>query len=259
MRRAAALLLWMLLCATARADEVRVGEGTYVPLYRNEPEQRVAAFLLDETPVTNGEFLQFVGANPRWRRSKASSLFVDARYLSHWAGDLELGSNAPPDHPVIFVSWFAARAYAQWKNKRLPTLAEWEWAASASETRADGRSDTNFIPRILSWYSRPASSEQHPVRSIYRNMWGAWDMHGLVWEWVEDFGAALVTGESRADSALERPEFCGGGAVSAADVEDYAAFMRYAFRSSLKARYTTSSLGFRCARDVPEETKEPAP
>lgn len=257
MKRRVIALLFALLCGSAGAAQVRVEAGVFRPIYSNEPEQPVAAFLLDETPVTNGEFLEFVTANPRWQRSKASKLFVDERYLANWADDLTPGANAPLDHPVTQVSWFAARAYAQWKGGRLPTLAEWEWAASASETRADGRSDTNFLARILAWYGRPANTGTRPVRSIYKNFWGAWDMHGQVWEWVEDFNSALVTGESRNDSALEGGLFCGSGAAGAADVEDYAAFMRFAFRSSLKARYTTSALGFRCARDLLTDSKEP--
>jgi formylglycine-generating enzyme required for sulfatase activity len=60
----------------------------------------------------------------------------------------------------------------------------------------------------------------------------------------------MVTGESRADTGLERDLFCGAGALGAADTSDYAAFMRAALRSSLKANNTTTSLGFRCARDV---------
>lgn len=255
-KRAIFVLLTAWLCGSAEAAQVRVGAGVFRPIYSNEPEQDVAAFMLDETPVTNGEFLEFVTANPRWQRSKASKLFVDERYLANWADDLTLGPNAPSENPVTQVSWFAARAYAQWKGMRLPTLAEWEWAASASESSPDGRGDTNFLARILSWYGRPASSGVRPVRSIYKNYWGAWDMHGQVWEWVEDFNSALITGESRNDSALEGGLFCGSGAAGAADVEDYAAFMRFAFRSSLKARYTTSALGFRCARDLPADSKE---
>ncbi len=235
----------------------RVEAGVFKPLFRNEPEQPVAAFLLDETPVTNAEFLEFVAGEPRWRRSNASPLFVDERYLAHWEADLNPGSNAPADHPVTHVSWFAARAYARWRDARLPTLAEWEWAAGASDVAADGRGDTNFLPRILAWYARPAGGGTRPIRSVYRNIWGVWDLHGLIWEWVEDFNSALITGESRADSALERPQFCGSGAAGSADVENYAAFMRYAFRSSLKARSTASSLGFRCARDAPGEQAGP--
>ena len=67
---------------------------------------------------------------------------------------------------------------------------------------------------------------------------------------VEDFNTALVTGESRGDTGLERRLFCGAGSIGSADSKDYASFMRFAFRSSLKAAYTTKNLGFRCADDA---------
>jgi formylglycine-generating enzyme required for sulfatase activity len=60
----------------------------------------------------------------------------------------------------------------------------------------------------------------------------------------------MVTGESRADAGLERDLFCGAGSVGAKDASDYAAFMRLALRSSLRANNTTTALGFRCARDL---------
>ena len=54
-----------------------------------------------------------------------------------------------------------------------------------------------------------------------------------------------MSGESRADASLDEGLFCGSGATNAADFRDYAAFMRYAFRSSLSARYCVPNLGFR--------------
>lgn len=89
------------------------------------------------------------------------------------------------------------------------------------------------------------------VGTVYRNVWGIHDMHGLIWEWTRDFNTALVTGESRGDAALERRLFCGAASIGASDFRDYAAFMRFAFRSSLRADYTVGSLGFRCAKDIP--------
>jgi formylglycine-generating enzyme required for sulfatase activity len=76
-------------------------------------------------------------------------------------------------------------------------------------------------------------------------VYGISDLHGLVWEWTLDFNSSLVTGESRGDGSLERSLYCGSGAAGAADFEDYAALMRYAFRSSLEARYAVGNLGFR--------------
>jgi formylglycine-generating enzyme required for sulfatase activity len=87
----------------------------------------------------------------------------------------------------------------------------------------------------------------------FRNLWGIEDLHGPVREWTLDFNSALVSGESRGDATLERTLFCGAGATNASDFGDYAAFMRFAYRASLEADYTTANLGFRCARDVDSE------
>ena len=69
------------------------------------------------------EFLAFVAANPKWRRSRITPLYADEGYLADWAGDLALGDHAHADAPVVRVSWFAARAFASWAGKRLPTTA----------------------------------------------------------------------------------------------------------------------------------------
>lgn len=233
---------------------VTIPAGTYVPLQRSvkdEPEVRVAAFQLDARPVTNGEFLAFVTAQPKWRRSQVSRLFADASYLEHWVGDLEPGPKAPLDAPVVRISWFAARAYARAQGKRLPTTAEWEHAAAAGYTRPDGRNDPELNRDLYAWLARPVPPVQPAVGRGRPNLYGAYDLQGLVWEWVDDFNTAMVTGESRGDSGLERDLFCGAGSIGAKDTSDYAAFMRQALRSSLKANNTTTSLGFRCAQSLP--------
>ncbi len=225
--------------------------GTYEPLYSSDPKRDVPAFRLDVCPVTNGEFLQFVRDNPAWRRSQVKRIFADDGYLSHWADDLEPGPKAPMDSPVSHVSWFAARAYAEALGLRLPTLAEWEYAAAVPA------GSTTELARILAWYGKPSQEPLPPVRSTFATAHGVWDLHGLVWEWVEDFNTALVTGESRGDSALDQSLFCGGGAANAAEFRDYAAFMRYALRGSLAGAYTMANLGFRCAADVSREESTP--
>src|ERR1700709_1805133 len=92
---------------------------------KDAPQIAVAAFLLDVTAVTNAEFLAFVKANPKWRRSEGSPLFADSSFLVNWTADLEPGLQAPPGAPVVQISWFAARAYARWVGERLPSTAEW--------------------------------------------------------------------------------------------------------------------------------------
>jgi formylglycine-generating enzyme required for sulfatase activity len=88
------------------------------------------------------------------------------------------------------------------------------------------------------------------IRQGVPNYFGVYDLHGLVWEWVADFNTAMVTGDARADSGLDRQLFCGSGSEGAKDRNNFPAFMRYGFRSSLKASYTVHNLGFRCAKDL---------
>jgi len=207
----------------------------------------VAAFLLDETPVTNAQFLAFVRDNPKWRRSQVGRLFADETYLSNWAGDLDPGRAAPADSPVVHVSWFAARAYARWAGKRLPTTAEWERAASAGYRGSDGRADQELNRDLFAWFARPAPDVLPSVAGAKANFYGVRGMHCLVWEWVEDFNSAI---DPAGDSGPGGNLVCAAGASDVRDTGDYAAFMRVALRSSLKANNTTGSLGFRCARDA---------
>lgn len=218
---------------------------------RDDPASvRVPAFLLAVAPVTNAGFAGFVRANPRWRRSRVSPLFADATYLSHWKDDLEPGPSAPPDSPVVKVSWFAASAFATWRGARLPSTAEWERAASAGYAAENGKNDPEQRRDLYAWLARPQPDLLPPAADFRPNYFGIKAMHGLVWEWVGDFDTAMVTGESRGDSGLDRGLFCGGGAAGARDTEDYAAYMRIALRSSLQASHATSGLGFRLARDL---------
>ncbi len=228
----------------------RIRGGRFRPFYRGaateSPEVTVVAFVLDARPVTNADFLAFVRAAPAWQRSHVARLFADEQYLAHWASDTDLGG-ARPSQPATQVSWFASKAYCTWRGARLPTEAEWELAARADETRVDASRDRRFIDRILAWYSQPQTGALADVGAGRPNYWGLHDMHGLVWEWVLDFNASMISADDRqrGDSALER--FCGGGQLGSTSTADYAAFMRYAFRSSLRASYTVRNLGFRCA------------
>lgn len=220
----------------ASSPRVRVEGGTYRPAFPASPSEAavpVAPFAIDRTPVTNAQYKQFVTAHPEWRRDRVKSLFADASYLAHWRDADELG-DARPSGPVVRVSWFAARAYCKWRGGRLPLEKEWELVAADVEDS-----------RVLAWYAG-RSPKQLPDVGKQTNARGIADLHGLIWEWVDDFNAALVSADSRGPT---RDMFCGGAAASSANPRAYATFMRLAFRSSLEARYTTELLGFRCAYD----------
>jgi formylglycine-generating enzyme required for sulfatase activity len=233
-----------------------VGPGVYRPLYPASPAERevpVKMFLLDTKPVTNGEFLAFVRTHQEWRRDAVKRVLADPDYLVHWEGPDSLGPTVRAASPVTYVSWFAAKAFCAARSARLPTEREWELAALATEAAPDGSRDPAWTARILRFYSEPASSPAlGDVGKGKPNYWGVYDMHGLIWEWIYDFGASLVTSDSREKGAADQSRFCGASGADSQNPADYASFMRIAFRSSLEAPYTTARLGFRCARDMKE-------
>lgn len=211
----------------------------------------IAPFALMRRPVTNAEFLSFVRKHPQWQRGKVAPVFAEARYLSQWASPTTLGDNALPDRPVVWVSWFAADAYCGAIDARLPTWNEWEYAAAADESRTDARQDTAWRERILGWYSRPSNTALPRVGLQAPNAWGVQDLHGLVWEWTEDASSLLVDSDSRNQGDPDTAKFCGAGALSMDDRENYAVMMRVAMLSSLDGHDATANMGFRCAWSAP--------
>lgn len=232
----------------AQSTMVPIQGGRYVPLYGRDSLQVVIDnFEMDVYPVTNADYLQFVKTYPKWQRSKVIRLFADKSYLINWQSDVELGADQALNAPVTNVSWFAANAYCSCQGKRLPTVDEWEYVAMANESLADARTLPTYNEYILSWYERP-KTHNNTIGSTFKNYWNVYDLHGLVWEWTSDFNSVLVSGESRKDVDNDSNLFCGSGAVGATDLMNYAAFMRYAIRGSVKAKYTMKNLGFRCVK-----------
>jgi formylglycine-generating enzyme required for sulfatase activity len=226
---------------------VRVPAGAYQPFFKGKNGSApipVRSFLLDRAPVTRAEFAAFVAREPRWRRSRIKELFAEGGYLADWHGDQAPAATAA--QPVTNVSWFAARAYCECEGKRLPSQSEWEWAAEAD-------------PAQRSPIRLAAADRAQPARGTsptLRFAMGRGRVPGLgfgeVWEWTSDFNQLMVANPSPGDS--NNSLFCGDG-FRANDARDYAGFLRFSFRSSLKANYTLKNLGFRCAKDLPEDVQ----
>ncbi len=128
---------------------------------------------------------------------------------------------------------------------------EWEYVAAADERRRDARADPAWREQILAWYAQPSSGELAAVGGAAANAYGIQDLHGLVWEWVDDASALLVSADNREQGAADRLQFCGAAALSTDDRENYAILMRVALLSSVQAADATGNLGFRCALDAP--------
>ena len=142
---------------------------------------------------------------------------------------------------VVDGSWFAAEAYCEARGAELPSTDQWEYALADHD-----RTRTALRQQILAWYGRP-NAQLPDVQSTVSNGYGVRGLVGMVWEWTLDFNSVMSGEDLRSSGA----RFCGGSSIGAADASDYASFMRYAMRASLKAPYTTGNLGFRCAASVP--------
>ena len=161
------------------------------------------AFYMDVYEVTNAQFKAFVDANPQWQKDNIEDRFLDdvwGRYLGLWTGtDYPAGK---ADHPVDDVNWYAAMAYAEWAGKRLPTEAEWEYAARGGLVGKEypwgdtiTLADANYTE--FSWVvdeklkSRKSErtggiGDSTPVGQYAANGYGLYDMAGNVSEWCLD-------------------------------------------------------------------------
>lgn len=192
-------------------------------------EVELAAFSIDATPVTNQQFSRFVTATgyrteaERFGNSAVFHLLVDAPTedisgpvagTTWWIGVRGASWRHPrgrastisglDDHPVVHVSWLDALAYCEWAGRRLPSEAEWEYAARGGLAGAtypwgdepiDG---SDGIWRANVWQGTfPAHNTAAdgwigtaPVRSYSPNGFGLWQSVGNVWEWCADWFAA---------------------------------------------------------------------
>ena len=190
-------LLALLVAQTADVEMVVIAGGEYRPLYYSENSEQisVSSFMLDITPVSNMQFFEFVHHAPAWKKNRIPTLFTEGTYLGHWSEVEKVWQPDPSQNQeaVTNVSWFAAQAYCEGHGKRLPTVAEWEFVARASESRPDGSEESGYNQRILNWYAR--SNLSTAIGQTPNNYWGVKALHGIIWQWTDDLNSALISGE----------------------------------------------------------------
>lgn len=251
-KKAIFLIAFLLFCQQIIAKSeyegmVFVNGGSFFPPLTNQKiKSNIKSFYLDKFPVTRKEYKKFLDENPPWRKDQIKSIFADQNYLSDWENCSFMNPSCEDNLPVTNISWFSARAFCAWQQKRLPTILEWEFAATNG-----GTLNQNDYDKILEWYSKP--NVKMKVGTVWKSQSGAYDLLGSVWEWVEDFNTTSVTEDSRGDSSLDRTLFCGGTSLALKDFKNYASYMRFAYRSGLKGKYTIANLGFRCAKDISQQ------
>ena len=142
----------------------------------------VDAFYIDKYEVTNGQYKKFVDANPQWQKRRIPSNFHNGKYLKLWQDN-----TYPPDkenHPVVYISWYAAMAYAKWTGRRLPTEAEWEYAARGGLVGATFSWGDDITPTMANYGGELGDTK--PVGYYPPNGYELYDMTGNVMEWCLD-------------------------------------------------------------------------
>jgi sulfatase modifying factor 1 len=233
-------------CTSAcRPQEVFVPAGVYQPFFKSGTGTRtvpVERICLSAEPVTHEEYLEFVRDHPDWRKSRIKALFAEDSYLVDWHDDLT-PQPAMLSKPVTFVSWFAAGAYCEARGGRLPTVAEWErFAGGGTPPNNPGATSRGPAgPGATPFAFAMGKSAPELANSALR--------FPGVWEWTANFNSALVSGRIGTNEGADSSQFCGDG-IRAVDPSNYGAFLRYSFRSSLRANFALKNLGFRCVREA---------
>lgn len=156
--------------------------------------------------------------------------------------------------PVINVSWEDATAYCKWLSEqtgaryRLPTEAEWEYACRAGSTTRYCFGDDERRLGEYAWYSKNAGGKTHSVREKLPNSWHLYELHGNVWEWVQDRYASDYYRRSPRENPTG-PEMGSFRLFRGGSSGDGAGNCRSAFRSWRSPGIRYSRLGFRLARD----------
>ena len=252
----------------------RMGSDEDMPYEGPAHEVAVNSFWMDSREVSVGEFARFVEATgyvTEAERFGWSGVFdasdgewhrVDGADWRHPEGPR--APPAPDDEPVTQVSWADAEAYARWAGKRLPTEAEWEYAARGGlegrkyswgdELRPGGRPAANWWQGHFPEQNTGEDGfrGRAPVGSFRPNGYGLYDTAGNVWEWCEDWFDAGYYGHSPArnpkgpDAGDERVIRGGSWMCS----ENYCTNYRVAARGHTAPDSGLNNLGFRCARDL---------
>ena len=240
------------------ADMIFVQGGTFLmgsnDGYDNEkPIHKVYVkdFYIDKYEVTNEQFCKFL--NEKGNQSEGGAEWLDIKDTV--CKIVKQGGRYVPvsgyaNHPVIEVSWYCARAFCQWAGGRLPTEAEWEYAArGGNKSKGYKYSGSNDVGSVA-WYDGNAGGKTHPVGTKQPNELGLYDMSGNVWEWCNDWYGS----DYYSKSPYENPQGATSGTsrvLRGGSWDDDAINCRVANRYWDYSVYSLNNYGFRVVQDSP--------
>ncbi len=190
----------------------------------------IAAFALGRTEVTQDQWHEIMGDYPAFNRGKTL--------------------------PIESISWdevqtFIAKLNAKTgKRYRLPSEAEWEYAARAGTTTLYSFGDDPGEIGRYAWFNGNSGSKAHPVAEKLPNAFGLYDMHGNVWEWLQDCYRPDYNGAPADGGTAPETPGCARVIRDGSGV-DFPKALRVAERYSNRPDYRNGNLGFRLARSLP--------
>jgi sulfatase modifying factor 1 len=192
-------------------------------------------FCIDAHEVTNAEYHAFC-------------LVTGHRPPEFWERSGFRCGPGYPNHPVVGVSWRDAAAYAAWCGTRLPTEAEWEYAARGGLVGMDWPNGDSLDPSDGN-FNKSGLGGPVAVGSYPANGFGLYDMAGNVVEWVADYYDAEYYAWSPPLNP-QGPETGRFRVIRGGGWHSGAACNRVHFRNALPENWVDFNVGFRCARDI---------
>jgi len=198
---------------------------------------KVDSFYMDRHEVSNGKYLKFCKETGH-------------RMTEFWNTEVFKSGEGFLNYPVVGISWFDAYKYARWAGKRLPTEAEWEYAARGGLAEMD-------YPNGNEWNKEKAKQDStgwknliDEVGSYDPNDYGLYDMGGNVWEWVFDVYSEDYYKESE-KSNPKGPKKGGSRIIRGGSWHSGAMCKKVYFRKGLPPNWCDYAVGFRCVKDIP--------
>jgi formylglycine-generating enzyme required for sulfatase activity len=188
--------------------------------------------------VTNAQYHQCVEDGGCDASADSSSSTRDSYY----------GNSTYDDYPVIWVSWYQADAYCEWAGARLPTEAEWEYAARGEQGFVYPWGNSPPDDTLLNYALNVGDTTEVGLYPDGASWCGALDMAGNVWEWVADWHARYP---SRAQTNPTGPPPRASKVVRGGSFSHTWASTRVAVRGHHSPVTRSGSIGFRCAGSVP--------
>jgi sulfatase modifying factor 1 len=210
----------------------------------------IGSYHIDKTEVTNADFKRFIERFPEWQKSKIAPAYHNGKYLQQWTGN-----DFPPGqdkYPVVFISWYAAAAFCEAQGKRLPTEAEWEFAARGGLEGKQFPWGDKMPDKTRANFSESGLKGATVVASYPANGYGLYDMAGNVWEYLADewqrYPLVRVTNaagllKNRSFLAVRTRRALRGGSYGGAAIN-----LRVTYRDSHLPENAGDHVGFRCAK-----------